>query len=344
MRSSIRRRHAALLALLAGVLVVAGCGGDDGAREATVDAKELYLQRATAREPAPFTPSTAADPPRPVPGPERSPARRGALESGGGATLPVRTARALPGSTPGLYAGVRSAATCDVERQIRYLTEEPVTARAFAEGAGITPAVLPGYLRGLTPVSLRADTRVTNHAFRGGTATAFQAVLQEGTAVMVDDRGLPRVRCACGSPLGRPVATRGQVRHKGGKWASYRPDRVVVVRPAPQAVTSLIIADLAGEAWIERRTGTDGESDAFPEAPPAYGPGADITDPSAVRPPGAPLPEAPPGTGRERPSAGDSSGDGPWTPGDPGSVELTGPQDDADLLEGPEPPLGAAGG
>ncbi|PZT71125.1 hypothetical protein DN402_02310 [Streptomyces sp. SW4] len=50
---------------------------------------------------------------------------------------------------------------------------------------------------------LRADTRVTGHGLRGGRPVGGQAVLQAGTAVLVDDRGVPRVRCAGGNPLTR---------------------------------------------------------------------------------------------------------------------------------------------
>ncbi|GHF01088.1 hypothetical protein GCM10018785_74850 [Streptomyces longispororuber] len=66
---------------------------------------------------------------------------------------------------------------------------------------------MPAYLRGLTPVVPRADTRVTGHGCRDGRATGHQAVLQARTAVLVDDRGLPRVRCACGNPLLPPDTT-----------------------------------------------------------------------------------------------------------------------------------------
>lgn len=52
----------------------------------------------------------------------------------------------------------------------------------------------------------RADTRVTNHGFADGRATEIQSILQAGTAVFVDDTGLPVVKCSCGNPLGRPAA------------------------------------------------------------------------------------------------------------------------------------------
>ncbi len=43
--------------------------------------------------------------------------------------------------------------------------------------------------------------QVTNHRFADGVLGTVQSVLQEGTAVLVDADGTPRVRCACGNPL-----------------------------------------------------------------------------------------------------------------------------------------------
>jgi hypothetical protein len=39
----------------------------------------------------------------------------------------------------------------------------------------------------------------------GGTAVAFQSILQAGTAVLVDSTGRPVVRCRCGNPLAEPI-------------------------------------------------------------------------------------------------------------------------------------------
>ena len=72
---------------------------------------------------------------------------------------------------------------------------------------GIDPADIATYVGTLTPMQLRADTRVTNHGFVDGHATSLQSVLQAGTAVLVDDHGRPRVKCGCGNPLLDPVAT-----------------------------------------------------------------------------------------------------------------------------------------
>ncbi|MCZ0997978.1 hypothetical protein O1M63_07095 [Streptomyces mirabilis] len=126
----------------------------------------------------------------------------------------------MSGDAPGLYGGTRNVASCDVEKQITALRADPSKNAAFASVLGIQPSAVPGYLRTLTPVQLRADTRVTNHGYRNGSATTYQAVLQAGTAVLVDDRGVPRVRCACGNPLTPPAAQQSAA---PGRWASRGP-------------------------------------------------------------------------------------------------------------------------
>lgn len=120
---------------------------------------------------------------------------------------------------------------------------------------------MPAYLRSLTPVQLRMDTRVTNHGYRDGAATSYQAVLQSGTAVLVDDRGVPRVRCACGNPLTPPVALRTMPRQTGDSWPSYRPSNVVVVTPATTVINIFVVYDPERGDWFARHRGDTGEKD-----------------------------------------------------------------------------------
>ncbi|WP_405902163.1 hypothetical protein OG696_03365 [Streptomyces sp. NBC_00656] len=287
MHAPIRMRRAVLAVLSAGILVTAGCSreaGDSGGQgtEGTADADELLLQQAAAQGPDPFTRSTVepagAAPATPRTAPPRTPAP--------GDEGP----RTLPGSTPGLYGGTRSVAACDVGQQIRFLAADPAREKAFAQAAGVDRAGVPEFLRGLTPVVLRADTRVGSHGFRAGSATAFQSVLQAGTAVLVDDRGLPRVRCACGNPLSRPAGGGAAHGGRGEPWAGYDPARTVVVAPAAKAVTDLVIVDADHNSWMERPVGDEGARDRTPEVPPPYAPGTDIT---------GPLPDAPPAKTKE---------------------------------------------
>ncbi|MER7563604.1 DUF6777 domain-containing protein [Streptomyces sp. NPDC097941] len=236
---------------LATALLVAGCGGDGGGNTAGVSGA-LLPQPAAAQGPNPFTRSSATTPPPFTRTPQRD------------STAP----RAVPGDLPGLYGGTERVGSCDVGRQIDDLTADRSRTSAFARVAGVPPASVPDYLRGLAPVVLRADTRVTDHGYRGGRARGFPSVLQAGTAVLVDHRGVPRVRCAGGNPLTPPVAMRGGAVAGGRPWPGYRPDQVVEVTPSEQVLTDLTIIDLVGHSWIERRIDHDCRHDRAVTAPP----------------------------------------------------------------------------
>ncbi|MEU5403516.1 DUF6777 domain-containing protein [Streptomyces sp. NPDC005963] len=275
---SVRRRWSAAVVLSVALscgLLIAGCGGDTIA--ASEPDEEVFLQAASARGPDPYTDSIA----RAI----SSPAPRPPAPGGGGETrLKGQTLRTLSGATPGLYGGIQSIGNCDAARQTSLLDTDDGKARSWARGAGISRTALPGFMSELTPVVLRADTRVTSHGYRGGAAVRYQAVLQAGTAVLVDRRGTPRVRCACGNPLRPPVAAKGAVVHKGRPWAGYEPERVVVVKPAAQSIASLVIVDVVTSTWIDRKTGSDGESDKSPEVLPPVTPDDIYTYPPAPVP------------------------------------------------------------
>ena len=106
---------------------------------------------------------------------------------------------------PGLYAGPTYGGTgkqvCDVEKMIAFLTTHEDRGREWARVQGITLEQVPSFLRGLTPVYLQQNVALTMFGFKNGTAYGYSAVLEAGTAVLVDDKGLPRARCACGNPL-----------------------------------------------------------------------------------------------------------------------------------------------
>ncbi|KUO16166.1 hypothetical protein AQJ91_37335 [Streptomyces dysideae] len=240
---------------LSAALLVAGCGAD-GDKD-TRAGGELFLQPAAAQGPDPFTDSTVTSTATPSPITRTpQPAQSGAAG-----------VRSVSGGTPGLYGGIERVGSCDVGRQVTHLTADRTKVRAFAWAAGISQASIPGYLRGLAPVQLRADTRVTSHGFRDGRATTFQSVLQAGTAVLVDNRGVPRVRCACGNPLAPPVAAGGNSGTSGRPWSGYRPAQVIVVAPAVQVITNITIINVVGNTWIERRIGHDVHHDRVVPSP-----------------------------------------------------------------------------
>ncbi|MCQ4043149.1 DUF6777 domain-containing protein [Streptantibioticus rubrisoli] len=258
----------AVLAVVVGVVLSSVLGA----------AHEVLLQPAASTGPDPFTPSAgqaAAATPSPA------------------ATTPSPTAnglRALSGSTAGLYGGSMNNSSCDVPRLVRYLTADRDKERAWAAVEGIQAAAVPSYIRSLTPVLLRADTRVTNHGYRNGAATSFQSVLQAGTAVLVDDHGLPRVRCACGNPLTPPVLA-DNPRYTGQSWPSYQPSNLVVVTAAPRPMTAITVIDIQNGSWFERFTGDSGSRDQ-PVPPPTNQPSGSATPSPSASSVSSPAPSA----------------------------------------------------
>jgi hypothetical protein len=107
------------------------------------------------------------------------------------------------------FGGSGSNRVCDRDKLIRFLQRNPERMREWARVLGIRPTfkAVKEYIAKLHPVTLTRDTQVTNHGFKNGRAFAFQAILQAGTAVLVDQYGTPVVRCYCGNPLGPAVFT-----------------------------------------------------------------------------------------------------------------------------------------
>ncbi|GHH11985.1 PASTA domain-containing protein [Streptomyces lanatus] len=172
------------------------------------------------------------------------------------------------GDTPGLYGGSRQPAICDVVRLKEFLTDpaNERKAQAWAAALSLTTDGIPGYLDRLTPVLLRHDTLVRNHDYKKGKAAPFNALLQSGIAILVDEQGLPAVKCSCGNPL-RPFegdTTRIDVEFddRNEEWKGYEKASVVAVRPAPRKVERLALVDVdEPDRGISRPVGTTGEDD-----------------------------------------------------------------------------------
>ncbi|MFH8467996.1 DUF6777 domain-containing protein [Streptomyces sp. NPDC017991] len=239
----------------------------DGTTTATDSDGEVFLQAAGKSGPDPFTGSTARDS-------SAAPVTPSPTDTSGSGNV----TRGVDGSTPGLYGGTRDVAGCDVEKQISALDRAPDKRQAFASVLDLKTSAVPAYLRSLTPVQLRMDTRVTNHGYRDGKARRYQAVLQAGTAVLVDDRGVPRVRCACGNPLLPPVALKTTPRRTGDSWPSYWPSNVVVVSPATQVVDIFVLFDPDSGDWFTRHKGDTGGKDRKTD-PPANQPSPSVSSP-----------------------------------------------------------------
>jgi len=174
----------------------------------------------------------------------------------------------IAGDTPALYGGSRNEHVCDRQKLITILQQNPEKAAAWAGVLNISVADIPTYIGTLTPMQLRADTRVTNHGFVDGHATSLQSVLQAGTAVLVDEQGRPRVKCGCGNPLLDPVATPIAPSYTGEAWPDFNPRNVSAVTQAKARVEVFIVYDIRIDQTFSRPRGTDGDQDQ-PTPPPA---------------------------------------------------------------------------
>jgi len=180
----------------------------------------------------------------------------------------VPSSRRLVGSSVGLYGGSGRTTVCDANKLIAFLAQHPDQARAWAGVEAITPSTISGYVRTLTPVLLRTDTLVTNHGFVGGHATAYSAVLEAGTAVLVDQFGVPRVKCSCGNPLGEATLT-SSISYTGSRWLTFSPERVVVIGRSTSIIRVFTLLDVSTGRQFSKPAG---RATSSPAPTPPSGP------------------------------------------------------------------------
>lgn len=228
---------------------------------------EVFLEPATAPGQDPFTDTLIVGNP---------PGTKSQTPLGGSGSGIVT----VTGDASALYGGSLNEKVCDRAKLIAFLQAHPDKAAAWAGVLGIPTGDIATYIGALTPVQLRADTRVTNHGFKDGHATTLQSVLQAGTAVLVDDQGRPRVKCGCGNPLLDPVATPVTPVYTGARWDSFSERGVAAVVPASRPVDRFLVYDLTTDQTFSRPRGTDGTADVpVVTATPAPGP---FTSPTPV--------------------------------------------------------------
>lgn len=215
----------------------------------------VILTATDAPGPQPFTASVVV-----------TPTRLGMSGPAQARQLPVsaqRGVRVASGLQPGLYGGLPDHNPCDAAALANYLDSDPVPAAAWATVIGVRGPEIPYYLNSLTPVILLSDTWVTSHSLVDGVAEPFQAVLQAGSAAMVDPVGVPRLHCASGAPLLPPgndnLADYGV---SGDPWSGYDPQNVVAVAyagaaaPAAPATEFTLLDVSSGQPLVRPAGGT----------------------------------------------------------------------------------------
>lgn len=257
-------RQRKVLALLVVIAMVAAGGGIVWARHKSGNAHagEILLEPAATTGVDPFTADVSTAEPAAATSNPSTAAVSSSTNASTTTTPAVQTIRGIDTTRVGLYGGTLNQSSCDPERLITFLQGDPAKAQAWAAVEGIRVSDIPTYVRGLTPVVLRIDTRVTNHGYRDGHATAHQSVLQAGTAVLVDRYGVPRARCACGNPLLPAEPVLSTPFFSGDAWPGFQVTTVVnVVNVSHTVINNFVLVDLNTLGLIRRIRGA-GHGDA----------------------------------------------------------------------------------
>ncbi|MFB9876647.1 DUF6777 domain-containing protein [Planobispora siamensis] len=204
---------------------------------------------------------------------------------------PVPDGGVRAGDLPGLYGGSLRKKTCDKASLVKFLMDgkNAQKARVWAEVRGIGVRDIPAYVKKLTPVLLRNDTLVKNHGFRNGAKTVFEALLEAGIEVLVDDRGQPVVKCNCGNPLAAPdIRDPADISPDiigDAEWRrTFSPRRVTIVRPdTTRRVRRFHLIDIDNGRGIGRPAGANARDVRLPapSIPPGDQRPADPASPAA---------------------------------------------------------------
>jgi hypothetical protein len=215
---------------------------------------------------------------------------------------PVRTSApvTVPGGHVGLYGGTLNHSTCDKHQLVTFLQDNPDKAAAWASVLGISTTEIPSYVDGLTPVLLRSDTLVTNHGYANGQATAIPAVLEAGTAVLVDDRGFPVTKCYCGNPLTPPTYYTPTYKptYTGPSWTGFSGQSITIIENNTTIINTFTLVDPVTRQSFNRPAGTDGKADTPTTPTPSPTPTPLPTQPPPpppTQPPPSPTPPVPAG-------------------------------------------------
>ena len=157
----------------------------------------------------------------------------------------AETSGAVDGSDPNLYGGSGQLSVCDANALVSNLKQDSMLNAAFAAGIGINAEDVEQFVLSLKSVVLRQDTWVTNHGYADGKPTPYQAVLQRGTAVMVDSWGVPRVRCSCGNPLAEAWNGYTAPSNASSSWDGYDSAKVATVYGGNEQSSELSVADIS---------------------------------------------------------------------------------------------------
>lgn len=112
-------------------------------------------------------------------------------------------------------------------------------------------------------------------------------MLQAGTAVFVDEYGLPRVRCYCGNPL-TPVDLPEDPVFEGAAWPGFSQTNITIVQQTTVVITEFTLVDVTTDQVFTRNRGPGVEADrpeSLPTTTATAPPSPTVTARPTVQPP-----------------------------------------------------------
>jgi hypothetical protein len=279
--------------VVVGVLVFAGCGSSSKPKTTSGVAgpSEVALEKTSTPGANPFTAPVGKDAASVKPPPAVANASSTNFE----------------GNLPGLYGGTRNYATCDTVALVTFLESNPSKAAAWARVLSIQPSEIKSYVSSLTPVILRTDTRVTNHGFVNGVANPIPALLEAGTAVLVDHYGVPVVKCYCGNPLTVPLPLSSPT-YTGEPWRGFQPGHITIINQSTTIIDTFNLYDPKTGTTFTRPAGSSGTHDGpYQQSPSGTTTGAQPPPTQPAPPPTQATPQPPPQTTPQAPTENPSA-------------------------------------
>jgi hypothetical protein len=196
----------------------------------------------------------------------------------------------VEGGHVGLYGGTLNTQVCDKIKLVNFLGSHPGEARAWTDVLDISVSQIATYVDGLTPVLLRSDTLITNHGYSNGRATSIPAVLQAGTAVLVDNKGFPVVKCYCGNPLSPPIyyGPKWEPEYYGPVWPGFSQTNITIIQNNTTIIDTFTLVDPVTRQPFNRPAGSDGITDVVIRTPATTTPpttAPPVTQPPVTQPP-----------------------------------------------------------
>jgi hypothetical protein len=163
------------------------------------------------------------------------------------------------GGTPGAFGASSRGEVCDVGALVTALQANPRVATGWATVHGVESEGVGAFVADLTPVILLRDTAVTSFGWEDGWVTPRQSILQRGTAVLIDRRGTPVVRCLSGSPLRPPQALPATPDFRGDGWKGFTRASTVEIAAASGDISEFVLIDVGTGEPIRRPAGINGQ-------------------------------------------------------------------------------------